>query len=147
MNTTISPMIIYNDIFSWEGLSRKFGLAIGKIRLRIFDLGADGPADNVLYLRPIIIVVSDVPGEKISVKGWAGPLASCIIRKFNIDYQRMMWLEYYPAVEYGQRKTKYIQEKIEVVEFVWEAGHAVRPRWRPLDPPLLDRVRELVHKT
>jgi hypothetical protein len=139
-------MIIYNDIFSWEGLSRKFGLAVGKIRLRIFDLNAGGPGD-VLYLRPIIVVVSDVPGEKVSVKGWAGPLASYITRAFSINYQRMIWVEYYPAVEYGQRKIKHIQEKFEVVEFTWDGGQAVQPRWRNLTPPLLDRVRELVCNT
>lgn len=137
-------MIIYNDIYSWEGLGRKFGLAVGKIRLRIFDLNTSGSGD-VLQLRPIIVVVSDVPGEKISVKGWAGPLASYIVKDFDINYQRMMWIEYYPAAQYGQRKIKHIKEKFEVTEFTWAEGRAVQPRWRPLKPPLLDTIRELVY--
>jgi hypothetical protein len=139
-------MVIYNDLFNWEGLSKKFGLAVGKIRLRIFDLNAGGKSE-VLHLRPIIVVVSDVPGEKISVKGWAGPLAGHITRKFNIHCKRMVWVEYYPAVEYGQQQAKHIREKFEEVEFDWVAGQAVRPRWRNLSPPLLDRVRELVYGT
>jgi hypothetical protein len=137
-------MIIYNDIYSWEGLGRRFGLAVGKIRLRIFNLDEGDNAD-ILHLRPIIVVVSDVPGEKISVKGWAGPLASYIVNTFDINHHRMLWVEYYPAVEYGKRKIKHIQEKFEAVDFDWEAGRAVRPRWRDLTAPLLDTVRELVY--
>jgi hypothetical protein len=139
-------MIVFNDYYTWEGLSKKFGLAVGKIRLRIFDLSADGES-GVLYMRPVIVVVSDVPGEKISVKGWAGPLASHITREFDINCRRMMWVEYYPPVAYGQREIRHIQERFETVDFTWEAGHAVRPRWRDLNPPLIDRLRELVHGT
>jgi hypothetical protein len=137
-------MILYNDIYSWEGLGRKFGLAVGKIRLRIFNLN-EHDAGDVVHLRPIIVVVSDVPGEKISVKGWAGPLAGYIVNDFGINPDRMLWVEYYPAVEYGKRTIKYIQEKFEAVDFTWEAGRAVRPRWRDLKPPLLDTVRQLVY--
>ena len=136
-------MIIFNDIYSWEGLGGKFGLAVGKIRLRIFDLRPTGSA-ALLYLRPIVVVVSDVPGEKISVKGWAGPLASYIVMDFKIDPQRMLWVEYYPAVQYGKRKIKHIQEKIEAVDFVWQSGRAVQPRWREIKPPLRDTVRDLI---
>lgn len=139
-------MIIYNDIYSWEGLGKKFGLAAGKIRLRIFDLNASA-SSGVLHLRPIIVVVSDVPEEKVSVKGWAGPLAGYIVRDFAINYQRMMWVEYYPAVQYGQRKIKHIREKFEAVEFTWNTDRAVQPRWRDLKPPLLDMVRDLVYNS
>lgn len=139
-------MIVYNDLYSWEGMGRRFGLAVGKIRLRIFDLN-ENVDDDVLYLRPIVVVVSDVPGERISVKGWAGPLASYIVNDFNINHHRMMWVEYYPAVQYGKRKIKYIQEKFEIVDFSWEAGRAVQPRWRDLASPALDKIRELVYKS
>jgi len=139
-------MIIYNDIYRWEGLSGKFGLAKGKIRLRIFDL-SDAASGTVLHLRPIIVVVADVPGEEVSVKGWAGPLAGYIVEDFNISHQRMMWVEHYPAVKYGQRKITHIEEKFEAVEFKWTAGRAMHPRWRDLKPPLLDTVRDLVYNS
>ncbi len=139
-------MIIYNDIYSWQGLSGKFGLARGKIRLRIFDLSDDESAD-VLHLRPVIVVVSDVPGEQVSVKGWAGPLAGYIVKAFGLNPQRMMWVEYYPPVQYGKRKIKHIPEKFEAVEFIWDGERAVKPRWRDLNPPLLDTVRDLVYNS
>lgn len=138
-------MMIYDDIYHWEGLSKTFGLAVGKIRLRIFNL-EDEAADKVVHLRPIIVVVSDVPGESLTVKGWAGPLAGFIAKEFAINRHRMLWIEYYPAVSYGLRTAKYIPETFEVVEFAWRDGTAVHPQWRPLKPPLLEIVRELVHR-
>ena len=89
----------------------------------------------------------DVPGEQVSVKGWAGPLAGYIVEDFGINTQRMTWVEYYPAVKYGKREIKHIREKFESVEFTWSAGRAVKPRWRDLTSPLLDTVRDLVYNT
>ncbi|MDY6825237.1 MAG: hypothetical protein SWH68_15815 [Thermodesulfobacteriota bacterium] len=137
-------MIIYNDIYHWEGLGKTFGLAVGKIRLRIFDLNQQQHT-GVTSIRPIIVVVSDVPGEKITVKGWAAPLAGFICREFSIDPHRMVWVEYYPQVQYGMDNAKYIPEKYEAVDFTWKDGMAAHPRWRPLNPPLLDTVRKLVN--
>ena len=111
---------------------------------RIFNLENE-PAEKIIHLRPIIVVVSDVPGEALTVKGWAGPLASFISKEFNINRHRMLWIEYYPPVLYGNRNKKYIPEKFEVVEFAWKDGTAVHPQWRLLQPPLLNVVRDLVH--
>ncbi len=139
-------MVIYNGIYHWEGLGRKIGLTAGKVRLRIFDL-TDKAAGNVVHLRPLIVVVSDVPGEFLTVRGCAGPLASFISKEFAINRHRMLWIEYYPPVSYGSRTAKYIPEKFEVVEFAWKDGMAVHPQWRELKPPLLDVVRALVQQS
>ncbi len=137
------PVIIYNDIYHWEGLGKKFGLAVGKIRLWIFNLKNESLA-NVIHLRPIIVVVSDVAGEAVTVKGWAGPLASFISREFNIDRHRMMWVEYYPPVSYGAQSAKYIPEKFEMVEFAWKDDVAMHPQWRLLKSPLRDILYRLI---
>jgi len=140
----MSNMILYNDIYHWEGLGKAFGLATGKIRLRIFDLDKAPDSRGVRHLRPMVVVVSDVPGESITVKGWAGPLASFISRAFHIDPHRMLWVEHYPAVQYGVKHVKHIDEIFEAVEFTWEEGMAVAPKWRPLKSPLRDIVKKLV---
>ncbi len=138
-----SDMILYNGIYQWKGLGKPLGLAQGKIMLKIFRLD-DDPADSVLHMRPNIVVVSDVPGDAITVKGWAGPLATSISGKFGIDPQRMLWIEHYPEVKYGVKKVKQIPEIYEVVDFTWREGVAISPRWRPLRPPMLDIVKSLV---
>ncbi|ABW68485.1 hypothetical protein [Desulfosudis oleivorans] len=140
----MDDMILYNDIYHWEGLGKAFGLATGRIRLRIFDLDKAPENRGVRHLRPMVVVVSDVPGESITVKGWAGPLASFISRAFHIDPHRMLWVEHYPAVQYGVKHVKQIDEIFEAVEFTWEEGVAVAPKWRPLKPPLRDVVKNLV---
>ncbi|SRR6056297_252496 len=139
-------MVVYNDIFEWEGLGKSFGLASGRVRLRIFDLSSED-SDKMVCLRPIIVVVSDLPEEKVTVRGWAGPLASFVVNRFNINKNRMLWIEHYPAVQYGQKKIKHIPETYEIVDFTWKGDKAVLPRWRTLKPPLLDVVRELVDNT
>ncbi|MFP4446303.1 MAG: hypothetical protein ACLFPD_08670 [Desulfosudaceae bacterium] len=137
-------MVVYSGIYQWEGLGSPFGLASGKIRLWIFNL-AESESNKVITLRPYIVVVSDLPAEKITVRGWAGPLAGFIAKKFSLNKDRLLWVEYYPPVQYGQRTIKHIPETFDAVEFTWKGQTAVLPRWRPLQPPLLDVVRELVH--
>ncbi|MFO8048428.1 MAG: hypothetical protein R6U29_05275 [Desulfosudaceae bacterium] len=137
-------MVIYNGIFQWEGLGAAFGLARGKIRLWIFNL-ARAESVEVIPLRPYIVVVSDIPGEKITVRGWAGPLAGFIAKKFDLNRRRLVWIEYYPPVDYGQKKAKHIPETFDVVDFSWKGETAVMPRWRPLQEPLLGITRELIH--
>ena len=37
-----------------------------------------------------------------------------------------------------------IPERIEAVEFEWHDGKAINPKWRPLNPAMLELVRELL---
>jgi hypothetical protein len=134
-------MLIYDDIYTWEGWGGKLQLASGLCRLRVFDLHA-GAVEGVKHLRPIIAIAADVPESKMSIKSCAGNIATKIAVNFKIDPQRMMYVEYYPATVYGKEGQHEIAEKYEQVEFTWHDGKAIRPKWRGLKPPMLDIVKE-----
>lgn len=136
-------MLIHDDIYTWEGWGGRLRLASGKCRLRIFDRrkSADNP---VTILRPMIVVVSDVADSKMSVRGCAGHIATCVTRDFDIDPQRMLYVEYYSRVVYGKHNEHEIPEQYVVVDFIWNEGRALHPRWRPLKPPIFDIVKNLM---
>ena len=136
-------MMIYDDIFSWEGWGGQLRLASGECRLRIFDLQkkkTGGPA----YLRPIIVLVSDVPESRMSVRSCTGHIATNVTRMFKIEPERMLFIEYYAETAYGENNEHIIPEKYDVVDFTWHEGRAIEPRWRALKPPLLDVIKEMV---
>ncbi|WP_207681586.1 hypothetical protein [Desulfonema magnum] len=139
-------MLIHDDIYSWEGWGRKLRLGSGSCRLRIYDLKKTG-AKGLAHLRPIIIVVSDVPESKMSVKGCSSHVATCVTREFNIDPHRMLWVEYYPAKTYGAEGKHFIPEKYDNVEFVWHDDKAIHPKWRPLNPQMQNVLKELMKGT
>ncbi len=136
-------MAIYDDIFSWEGFGGRLRLASGTCRLRIFDL-KKSKIEKLTVLRPIIVVVSDIPGQDMSVRSCAGHIATMATGQFDIDPQRMLWVEYYPASEYGKEKRQKISERYDAVEFTWYGDRALEPRWKPLKPPMLDIVKTLM---
>jgi hypothetical protein len=138
-------MLVYDDVFAWEGWGGKLRLASGKCHLRIYDLSSSdkkGPPQ----LRPILVVVGDVPQSRMSVRSCAGHVATQITRKFNIKPNRMLYLEYYPESRYGEHGQHLIPEKYEAVEFTWFEGGAIQPKWRTLQPPLLDVIKEILAK-
>lgn len=145
-------MKIFDDVFHWEGYGGKFNLAAGRCRLRIFDLSKD-EGSTVAQLKPIIAVVSDLPGDrpsamkKVSVRACISHVATTIVRRFKIDYHRMILLEYYPRQTYGQNAEKVIPEKFEMVDLQWHGDKALFPNWRSLQPPLLDTVKSLITAT
>ena len=136
-------MMIYDDNFSWEGWGGELRLASGECRLRIFDLQkekADGPA----YLRPMIVIVSDIPESRMSVRSCTGHIATNVARQFKIEPDRMLYIEYYPETTYGEHNEHIIAEKYDVVDFTWREGRAIEPRWRPLKSPMLEVIIEIV---
>lgn len=144
-------MLIHDDIFSWKGFGGRLGLASGKCRLRIFDLTKDKKS-KVMHIKPFVVVVSDLPGDeskfkKISVRSCTSHIATCVVRQFNIDPQRMVYLEYYPPSTYGDHQQHHIPAKYDAVDFVWHGNKALHPTWRVLSPPLLDVVSELISGT
>jgi hypothetical protein len=139
-------MMIYDDIFSWEGWGGQLRLASGECRLRIFDLQKNkigGPA----HLRPIIALVSDVPESRMSVRSCTSHIATCVVRDFNIQPQRMLYVEYYPASTYGDRNQHHIPAKLDGVDFQWRECKALHPQWRTLQAPLFDEVMALIRQT
>jgi hypothetical protein len=136
-------MIIFDDIFDWEGWGGELRLASGKCRLRIYDL-EKGHANGPAHLRPIIVIASDVRDSRMSVRSCTGHIATRVAEEFKIEPQRMLFIEYYPETTYGERSQHIIPEKYDVVEFVWDQGKAIEPRWRTLKPPMLDMIKQIV---
>ena len=136
-------MLIYDEIYSWEGFGGILRLASGKCRLRIFDLKR-GDSQGLAHLRPIIIIASDVAGSRMSVRSCCGHIATGVAGEFNIKPDRMMFIEYYPPTVYGEQQNHVIAEKYDLVDFKWHGDKAIQPKWRALKPPMLEVVRELV---
>jgi hypothetical protein len=136
-------MKIYDEIFTWDGWGGPLKLASGKCKLRIFDL-KKGTNTRLAFLRPIIVIISDVPDSKMSIKSCSGHIATQITEKFNIEPNRMLFIEYYPEIRYGDQNQYVIKEKYEAVDFKWYNKKAIEPKWRPLKSPILDTIKELM---
>jgi hypothetical protein len=136
-------MLIYDGIYTWEGFGGRLKLSSGSCRLRLYDLSRE-PSGGTAHLRPFIAVVSDVPESRLSVRSCAGHLATSVARDFKIDPQRMLYIEYYPESVYGEHRERRIPEKYDAVDFNWTEGGAIQPRWRTLQPPLLDAIRRVI---
>ncbi len=105
-----------------------------------------GGGKTVAHMKPIVVIVSDAPGDGMSVRSCAGHLATAVTRAFDIDPARMLWIEYYPRVTYGKNKEHVIPERYEIVEFNWRDGKALKPKWKTLQPPMLDIILDVIEK-
>jgi hypothetical protein len=138
-------MIVYDDIYTWEGWGGELRLGSGKCRLRIFDLNR-GSSERLAHLKSVVVVVEDVLKGDVSVKGCAPHVATVVTTEFGIDPNRMIWVEYYPESRYGAQDAKVIPEKYETVKFDWHDGKAINPKWSELKPPMDDIVKKLIKK-
>ena len=138
-------MLIYDDIFNWSGWGGKLRLGSGKCRMRIFDL-KKGAGQRLTFLKPIVVIISDVPDSPMSIKSCTSHIATAAISTFKLDRQRMLWVEYYPRITYGEKNHLVIPERFEQVEFTWHDNSAIKPVWKPVRGPLLDTIRNLITK-
>jgi hypothetical protein len=136
-------MLIYDDIFNWEGFGGKLKLASGKCWLKIYDLSGD-QTDGLLLLKPIIVIARDHPGSKMSVRSCSSHIATMVSQKFHFPPGRMQFVEYYPQKIYGTEAKRLIPEILEAVDFTWKEDLAIHPKLRPLSPLLLKRLQELL---
>ena len=83
----------------------------------------------------------------MSVKSCISHIATSVAKVFKIDHQRMLFVEYYSEVHYGQEGENYIPERYDAVDFEWHGDKALHPRWRELKSPLIDTIKELMHQT
>jgi hypothetical protein len=134
-------MLIYDDIFAWEGFGGKLKLGSGTCRLRIFDMNKGDPK-GVTHLKPMIVVASDLPESKMSVRSCSSHIATTVVQKFNIAPHRMQFVEYYPKKLYGEGNRSVIPETFEAVEFTWKEKMALHPKLKPLESPLLDLLKK-----
>lgn len=144
-------MLIHDDIFTWKGFGGVYQLAAGRCRLRIFDLTRGEPC-NVTHLKPVVVVVSDLPHNgagyrSMSVRSCSSHIATCIAHQFNIAPQRMTYVEYYPTSSYGAENQHVIPAKIDAIEFTWFDDKAMHPKWKSLASPLLETVTEWLEQT
>ena len=139
-------MLIYDDIYSWEGFGGILRLASGKCRLQIFDLKR-GENKGLAHIRPVIIIASDVADSRMTVRSCCGHIATGVARDFSLKPDRMMFIEYYPRSVYGEQRDQVIDEKYDAVDFTWHGEKAIQPKWRPLKPPMLELVKELVRSS
>ncbi len=95
-------------------------------------------------MRPMIVIVSDIPESGMSVRSCAGHIATMVTKDFHIDPHRMLWIEHYPAKAYGEKNELIIPESFDAVEFEWHEDNAIKPKWRVLRPPLLDEIAKMV---
>jgi len=141
---------VFDGVFNWDGYGGKFNLAAGRCRLRLFDLSKGRSEGGVHQLKPIIAVVSDLPGDraptlkKVSVRACVSHVATTIVHRFKIEPHRMVLIEYYPRETYGTQSEKVIPAKFDRVELKWHGDKALFPNWHPLTPPLLDTVKQLI---
>lgn len=142
-NGFLNHMRIYDDIFNWEGFGGALRLGSGKCRLRIYDL-REREADRLTYLKPFVIVVSDMADSKMSVRSCAGHVATRVTQTFQIDPHRMIFIEFSPSRKYGEQDQHLIPERYEIVEFSWHGDKALHPRWRPLKPPMLEAIQNMM---
>lgn len=136
-------MLIRDDIYEWQGWGGRMKLASGKCRLRIYDMRKSNQK-GLAHLKPIIVIISDVPESRMSIKSCTSHIATCVTKDFKIDPHRMLWIEYYPEKVYGIGGTHRIPEEYEMVELVWHEDKAINPKWKPLNATLLEMVREIV---
>ena len=141
-------MLIYDDTFTWDGWGGELRLASGKCHLRIFDLAYE-EQKSIKLLKSVIIVVTDIDdGQAMSIRSCAGNIATLVVRQFDIDPSRMVWIEHYPASTYGKdSKVNTVPERYDIAEFTWNEGRAFKPVWRPLRPPMLEFVKDLVENS
>jgi len=139
-------MLIYDDIFEWEGFGGKLRIGAGKCRLRVFDVQMQSPK-KLAQLKSTIVVASDVPESSMSVKSCVSHIATRVAAVFKIAPLRMLFVEHYPQVYYGPKNDKQIPERYDLVDFQWHGDKALHPSWRALKPPLLDTVKALVGDT
>ena len=139
-------MLIHDDLYAWEGFGGALRLGSGRCRLRIYNLEKDSK-EGLVYLKPIIVVVTDVPRVAINdmtVRSCAGHIATSVVKEFTIDPLRMLWVEYYSASKYGRNNDRIMPESYVAVDFTWHGNTALEPKWRALKPPVLDVIKKLV---
>ena len=141
-------MVIFNDIFEWEGWGGKLKLARGRCRMWIFDLNQD-KRSGLVHIRPIVVVAADLPRDtmmkgEVSVRSASSHIATVVCQRFGIAPQRMQFVEYTPAETYGKQGEYQIQAGFDAVAFTWKDNLALFPKSQPLDPPLRDIVSDLL---
>lgn len=136
-------MLIFDDEFEWKGFGGQLKLGRGKCRLSIYDLSAERTG-RLALLKPVIVIASDHPDSKMSVRSCSSHIATMVSDTFEIPPNRMQFVEYAEEKRYGPDNQKVIPEKFVAVDFTWKDNKAMHARLSSLGPPLLERIKKLL---
>ena len=93
-------MIIYDGEYSWKGKStakkRPISWWRSSYRLRIVDVSRDAP--GIVFLKPHVVLFADT-GEGASVTNCLPDLAKQICEDFELDLNRVVWVEDRPEIK------------------------------------------------
>ena len=136
-------MLLYDDEFEWQGFGGQLKLGSGKCHLSIFDLSAEHTG-RLAHMKPVIVIASDHPDSKMSVRSCSSHIATMVSTSFEIPPNRMQFVEYAAEKTYGPDDQKVIPEKFVAIDFSWKDNKAMHARLSSPGPPLLDRIKELL---
>jgi hypothetical protein len=90
-------MIIFDGKYSWGGDRktdrRPISWWASSYNLKIIDLSKSRP--DLHLIKPVVVIVSDT-GEGASAVNCAQYLVKSVCRDFDLDIDRITWIEYYP---------------------------------------------------
>ena len=84
---------------------------------------------NITIYRAVQLIVVEETGEGMSITNAAERIATEVVKRYDIDPKRMMYVEHYPAEQrllYG--------ESFDLVTFTWDGKTARNPDWRHMPP-------------
>ncbi|MFH1983862.1 MAG: hypothetical protein ABIL58_18635 [Pseudomonadota bacterium] len=142
MGNLTSEQCLYDGIFEWEGYGGAFKLASGKCYLKVYDL-TRGSQSPVAVLKPVIVLAMDMPDSPMSVRSCIGHIATRVVTDHGISPARTLFVEYYPAIHYGEHGERHIARRFEAVDFEWHGYRALFPKWRTVPLPLLTVIAPL----
>lgn len=94
----------------------------------------------VTIYRNISLVIASETGEGMSVTNAAETIATEVVRRYNIDPARMLFIEHYPE---SQRPKPY-GETFDLVTFTWDGLTARNPDWRSLTVLEFKQIMETI---
>ncbi len=100
-----------DTIFNYKGSNNRDA----KCRIQIFE-----------QVGRIVIVATELADNSgYSITNAAEQIVAEVCRKFNIDPEKLIWVEYYPP-------KKSTASRCELVQFNWDGQYFSRPRWASL---------------
>jgi hypothetical protein len=129
-------MILYDGEYSWKGSvdrnERPISWWASNYHLKIVDLGRQ--PNGVFFLKPVIVKIHDT-GQGASVVNCLPEMAKHICAQFELDLNRVLWVEDASDGEAG----------VQVASFETVATVAGEPLyitdWRPATPGEVDFIR------
>jgi hypothetical protein len=128
-------MIVFDGTYSWKGSTRTKKRPISwwqsSYELRVVDIA--GGAPGVVFLKPTLAIFSDT-GDGASVTNCLPDLAKQICDDFDLDLDRVVWVEHRPGATPRYRIAVFRQ----VARLHDEAFYQVD--WRPASPNEIDLI-------